>query len=173
MMVTTAHTKQTSPAPLPLPSGTQPEAFPSLNEARKRQPAGAAKQPTLRQQQPRPSAAVPSKKKVNTKMELMILQLINLLFWMRTEGGLMVEEIKTDIGYTEIKLDDIQLVQTQQTILHRINLKYIQETLIEIKNSPITNYTIDQRTYLSQEIQNLEQQYLTLLPGQYIHQHIY
>ncbi|CAD7081827.1 unnamed protein product [Hermetia illucens] len=110
---------------------------------------------------------------VNTKMELMILQLINLLFWMRTEGGLMVEEIKTDIGYTEIKLDDIQLVQTQQTILHRINLKYIQETLIEIKNSPITNYTIDQRTYLSQEIQNLEQQYLTLLPGQYIHQHIY
>ncbi|XP_037913220.1 anther-specific proline-rich protein APG isoform X1 [Hermetia illucens] len=67
VMDITVNTEQAPPAPLALPSRSHPEVYPTLDEAKKRQPANATKQPPPKQpqpQQPKPAAAAPAKKEV-------------------------------------------------------------------------------------------------------------
>lgn len=93
----------------------------------------------------------------------MMIILTCLLWTTPIDGRLEVQEIKDNVGFTIIKLDDVKIVTETDIILHIIN----PIELIEIINSisaNIKNLDIQNKDLLLTELQGLTNKVQTIIP---------
>jgi len=81
-----------------------------------------------------------------------------------TQAHLVLENIKTELGFAEIKLDEVKLTKTFNTILHVFNPNEISKILdnieINIKEAELQEKALP----LQQQIQTIRNKIQTLIP---------
>lgn len=81
----------------------------------------------------------------------------------RTQAALTIEKITSELGYAEIRIDEVEIVNKFDIILHIINPNEIIN-LIDNLGKQIETLREERKDYLRKELYSLRSKVLTLLP---------
>lgn len=81
----------------------------------------------------------------------------------RTQAALTIEKITSELGYAEIRIDEVEIVNKFDIILHIINPNEIIN-LIDNLGKQIETLREERKDYLRKELYSLRNKVLTLLP---------
>ncbi|XP_055390591.1 uncharacterized protein LOC129619374 [Condylostylus longicornis] len=100
----------------------------------------------------------------NIQVKLIFKMLLLTIILTFCQGHLTVEKINTELGYSEIKLDNVKLVKTYDTILHIVNIEEISNILNTFEaNLKLANLNEKENT-LQFQVQTIRTKLQTLVP---------